>query len=241
MSRRASIGGASGASRPSSRRWARRRRSAGAMMSASSIPVAGSSTGAVGAALADDHRALVRGVQRVGDQHLQRRVLVLDDDDLVQALGEAAHDLGVERDRQAEVQQPDAGVADLLGGLQSDEGQRLERLAVRVARCSDADPGVRRVDGDVVEVVVDAVAAGQVEADLLELALHVERVRRQQPTRRLRARTASRRSPPSARSARSARRAGRRCRCRRRPRRRSSSTSRDRWPATARRRGGRDR
>ena len=79
----------------------------------------------------------------MGDEHLDRRVLVLDDDDLRQPLGEATDDLGVERDRQPQVQQADPGVTDLFGRRQAEERQRLQRLAVGVARGGDADPCVR--------------------------------------------------------------------------------------------------
>ena len=68
---------------------------------------------------------------------------------------------------------------------EAEQAERLAQLVVRVAAGGDADPVVLGRHGDPVEAVGDAVAAGELGAHLLELALHVERVRREQAPARM--------------------------------------------------------
>ena len=130
--------------------------------------------------LADDHGPAGLGVERVLDEPLERRALLLDDDHLGESAGESADEVGIERDRHPQLQQADAGVGDPARRVESEQPQRLEQLVVGVARGDDPDPCVGGPDADPVQLVVDAVAAGDVESHLLELTLHVERVRREQ-------------------------------------------------------------
>ncbi len=131
---------------------------------------------------ADDPRALVPVVERIAYEPLERRVLLLDDDDLGEAVGELAHLRRLERHGHEQLEQADAGAADRVVVGEPEQLERLAHLVVRRAAGSDADPVVLAADRDPVEAVEHAVLAGQLGAHLEELALHVERVRRHQPT-----------------------------------------------------------
>ena len=131
---------------------------------------------------ADDPRALVPVVERIAYEPLERRVLLLDDDDLGEAVGELAHLRRLERHGHEQLEQADAGAADRVVVGEPEQLERLAHLEVRRAAGSDADPVVLAADRDPVEAVEHAVLAGELGAHLEELALHVERVRRHQPT-----------------------------------------------------------
>ena len=87
-------------------------------------------------------------VQGVLDEPLERRVLLLDDDDLVEPAGEAAHQLGIERHGHAQLEEADPGRGDRPLAVQAEPAEGLEQLEVREAGGDEADPGVVRVDGD---------------------------------------------------------------------------------------------
>ena len=78
-----------------------------------------------------------------------------------------------------------AGAAQVVVAAQAEQAERLAQLVVRVAAGGDADPVALGRHRHPVEAVGDAVAAGELGADLLELALHLQRVRRQQPAARV--------------------------------------------------------
>ena len=83
----------------------------------------------------------------------------------------------VERHRHRQPHQADAGAAQRLVVGEAEQAQRLAQLVVGLPAGGDAEPVVGGADGDLVELVEHAVLAGELGADLLELALHVERVR----------------------------------------------------------------
>ena len=134
----------------------------------------------------DDSRTLVPVVERVADEPLERRVLLLDHDDLGEVVGELAHLRRLERDGHQQLEQADAGGAERVVVGESEQLQGLAHLVVRRAAGGDADPVVVAADRDPVEAVEHAVLAGQLGTHLEELALHVERVGRHQPTVRMR-------------------------------------------------------
>jgi hypothetical protein len=128
-----------GESRSASRRTSRER-SASTMASGVHQAVLVEQLGAGLVVLADHAGPLGGVVEHLLDQALQGRVLLLDDDDLVQAAGEAPDHLPVERHGHAQLQQPDPRRGDLGVGAQAEPAQGLARLVVRVAGGDDADP-----------------------------------------------------------------------------------------------------
>ena len=149
------------------------------------MPGAGHERRAALVVATDDPRPLVGVVHRALHEQLERRVLLLDDEHLGEAVGEVADLLLVDGHRHEQVEQADAGAAQVVVVGEAEQAERLAQLVVRVAAGGDADPVALGRHGDAVEVVGDAVAAGQLGADLLELALHLQRVRRQQPAARV--------------------------------------------------------
>ena len=104
--------------------------------------------------LAVDARAHV--VAPVVELFLQRvfddLALLFDDQDLVQAGGELAHGLRLERPDHAALEQPHADAS--AGRLVEPEiEQRLARVEIRLATGDDAEPRARRVDHRVVQPV----------------------------------------------------------------------------------------
>ena len=77
--------------------------------------------------------------------------------------------------------EPDPGRRDLGVVGQSQPAQGLAQLPVGDPRGHDPDPGVRRVDRGVVEVVEGGVLDGQRVPDLVDLPLGVDRLGGQQP------------------------------------------------------------
>ena len=75
------------------------------------------------------------------------------------------------------MEEPDAGRVDFGRRGQTQPPESVERLVVGEPGGDDSDPGVRRVDRDAVEIVVDAVARRQRKANLAELALDLEHPR----------------------------------------------------------------
>ena len=140
----------------------------------------------VGGTLAHDHGMIGAAEERVLHQPLEVLPLLLDDDDLLQALGELADLPTVERHRHAELEQANAGSAQLVVGAEPEEAQRLHRLLIGLAGGDDADPVRWAAYGDRVEVVEHAVLAGELEPDLVELALHLQVVRHEDLTRGMR-------------------------------------------------------
>ena len=102
--------------------------------------------------------------------------LLLDHQDLVEALGEAAHPVGLEGPHHAHLVEPDAD----LGGEGRVDAQVVEGLAhveVALAGGDDAQPRLRRVDHHPVEPVGAAVGQRRVELVVEQaLLLHQRRV-----------------------------------------------------------------
>ena len=100
---------------------------------------------------------------------LQEGPLLLDHDDLVEAAGELPDDGRLEREDQAELQQPDAGpVQPVL--VEPGRGQRLAQREIAGAGGDDADPRGGRA-GDLVDAAAARVLQGEGQADLMERAL----------------------------------------------------------------------
>ncbi len=134
-----------------------------------------------------DHAWMVGAVvERALQQTLERRVLLFDDDHLIEALGELAGLGRIERHGHQQLEQAHAGTAHVVVGDEAEHSQRLSDFVERVTACGDADPVVGGAGDDSVQSVLDAVAPGERPADLLELTFHVDRVRRDQPSVRSR-------------------------------------------------------
>ncbi len=146
---------------------------------------AGDQRAALVVAAADDDRTLVPRVQRALHENLERRVLLLDDEHFPQAASEPAHLVLVERDRHRQQGEAHPGAAERLVVLEAEQVECLAQLVVGLAARGDPDPVVGGADGRPVEPVEHSVLLGQLRPHLLELALDVERVRREQPSARL--------------------------------------------------------
>jgi len=149
-------------------------------------PVTGDEQVALFVASTHDQRVVGAVVERALQETLECRVLLLDHHHLVEALGEVAGLGRIERDRHQQLEQPDASGSKVVVGDEAEHPHGFSNLVERVPGRSDADPVVDRAGDDPVEPVVDAVATGERPPDLLELAFHVDRVRREQTTVRSR-------------------------------------------------------
>ena len=128
--------------------------------------------------------AQTQGVEGPFDEDFEGRVLLLDDDHLGEAVGELANLVVVEGHGHRQPHHPDPAAAQRLVVGEAEQTQRFAQLVIGVPRGGDAQPVVFGADGDLVELVEHAVLAGEHRANLLELALHVQRVRGEQaPTR----------------------------------------------------------
>ena len=119
-------------------------------------------------------------VESVLDERLDVGLLLLHHENLFEAAGEVAGPLGAERDRHVHAHEADAGRGDVGVVGQPEPAQRLPQLPVGDPGGHDADPGVGRVDGGVVETVERGVLDGQRVAHLVDLALGVHRGRSQE-------------------------------------------------------------
>ena len=131
---------------------------------------AGQQDRTVGVALAHHAGRTGGAVERIAQLHLDERALLLDDDDLIEAIGEAPGDLVVERVDHAHLQEPDpVGAEPRL--VEAEQLQCLEHLVVAPARRDDAEPRSRCVVGDPVQTVRRCVQAGEWETGLEDLLL----------------------------------------------------------------------
>ncbi len=105
---------------------------------------------------------------------LDHLALFLDDQDLLQPLGERADCLRLERPHHAALEQANA---DLPAGLlvQSEVFQRLARVEICLAAGDDAEAGVRRIDRGVVELVGAAVGKRRIQLVVEQPRFHFER------------------------------------------------------------------
>ncbi len=130
-------------------------------------------------ALADDARAVRHAVQDVLGEHLEEGPLLLDDQDLLEALGELANDARLHRKEHAHLEDADA-VAPQPLVVQSQLEEGLAHVEVGLARRHDAEPRAGRGHRDAVELVLVRVEARQLEPRVVERPLHVEPVGRDQ-------------------------------------------------------------
>ena len=130
-------------------------------------------------ALAHDARVLGVVVEHVAQEQLDERALLLDDQDLLEAPRELAHDARLHREEHADLQDADA-VARERGVVEAELAQRLAQVVVRLAGGDDAEPGVGGVERDAVEPVGGGEGLGRLQAAVVDLALHLEAEGRQQ-------------------------------------------------------------
>ena len=131
-------------------------------------------------ATAYDQRMMGAVVERRLEELLECRILLLDDQHLVESFGEFAGLSWVERHRHQQLEEPDPGGAEIVVALQPDQAQDLAHLVEGLAARGDAEPVVGGARDHPIEVVVDAVPTRQRPTRLLELTLHLQRVRREE-------------------------------------------------------------
>jgi hypothetical protein len=118
-------------------------------------------------------------VERVAHEHLHEGAFLLDDEDFLEPAREVAHDPRLHREQHAELQDPDAVVAE-RGLVEPQLVQRLAQVVVRLAGRGEAQPGVGGVEGDAVDPVGGGERPGRLEPPVGDLALHLEPIGRQQ-------------------------------------------------------------
>ena len=127
--------------------------------------------------LADDDRLVRTAVEGVLDQPLEGGVLLLDDDNLVQAPGEGSDDRRVEWHGHLHLEHTDTGGGDLCRGRQPQPAKGLERFVVGETTGDEPYPRIRRVDRGPVQAVGQRVAPDQLGAGLPEVLLQPQGVR----------------------------------------------------------------
>ena len=119
-------------------------------------------------------------VEDLLDGRLHERALLLDHDQLVEAVGELADDLGFGRPDHAELQQPDPAAAQ-GSFVQAEHGQRLAHVEVGLAGRDDADPVARRAAHDPVEAVEPGVLQGPGQPHAVQGSFQLRQVGAEQP------------------------------------------------------------
>ena len=115
-------------------------------------------------------------VQRLLDVAFEDAVLLLDHEDLFEALGERPDGLGVEGHRHRHLEQTYARSRNVVLGSQPEPLQCFTNLAIGDAARHDADPGIARIHRGRVEFVHRCVLTSQCVPYLDEVLLHRERV-----------------------------------------------------------------
>jgi hypothetical protein len=128
--------------------------------------------------LADDPRGVRGAVERVLHVELEEGELVLDDEDLLDALGQLADGGGLERPDHADLQDAHAGRAQRVR-VEPEVGERLQEVVVGLAGGHDPEPGAGGVVGDAVQAVLPRVGPRELQPHLEEVALGDEGVRRE--------------------------------------------------------------
>src|SRR5215207_959633 len=123
--------------------------------------------------LAEDARSAGCAVERVLQEGLDERALLLRDQYLVEPAGELAGDLRLERRDHAELQDADAGALE-GAAVEPELAQGVHQVVVGLAGDHDAEPGALRAL-DAVQTVLARVRERQLGAWAEEGALHVER------------------------------------------------------------------
>ncbi len=149
------------------------------------VPIGTEQRRPMGVVLAEDRGPVRRGIQALGDQRLDERLLLLDHHQGVDPASEGPDRLGVERDRHLHTEQPNTGSGDVVVAGEPEPSQCFTQLSIRDARRCDADPRVGRIDRGGVQIVLRCVADRQWVADVVDLLLELDGVRRQQSAARL--------------------------------------------------------
>src|SRR5581483_7163862 len=102
----------------------------------------------------DDPRAHVLApvVQLLLQLILHDLALLFDDEDLLEARGELAHALGLERPRHRHLEKTNSDIA-RFPLVDAQFFERLAHVEIRLARCDDSEARIRRIDNRVVELV----------------------------------------------------------------------------------------
>ena len=130
-------------------------------------------------ALAHDAGPVRHGVERVLGEHLDEGPLLLDDENLLEALGELAHHPRLHGKEHPHLENADAVTAQLLV-VETELDEGLPDVVVGLARGHDAEPGVRGGHDDAIELVLVGVELGQLEPRVVQGPLHVQAIGRDQ-------------------------------------------------------------
>ena len=126
--------------------------------------------------LADDARGALAGfpgVELFFDLVFDQLALFLDDEDLFEAFGKAPGALRLERPGHRDLVDPQADVA-CDGLIDAEVGQRLHRVAERLAGRDDAQARARRIPDDAIELVGTHVGEGGVHLVVEEACFLLE-------------------------------------------------------------------
>src|SRR5262249_22885839 len=134
---------------------------------------------AVGVPLAGDAGAARQVVERAPELRLDEVSLLLDDDDLVQPLGELSDDLRIQGIDHADLQEPDTELSQ-LHVAQSQVVKRLRDVGIGLAGGHDAEAVAATALDDGVQQVGAGVREGGRESLLVQVALQVDGARREE-------------------------------------------------------------
>ena len=129
--------------------------------------------------LADHEGPLALVVERLADEGLHERPLLLDDEQFLEPARELPHDLRLHRPEQPDLQQADA-VAPQPFVVQAELAQGLAHVVVGLAGGRDAEPRPRRRHRDLVERVRGRERLRGLDPPVVQLALQLEAEGRQQ-------------------------------------------------------------
>ena len=118
-------------------------------------------------------------VEDVPDEEFDEGPLLVQDQDLVEPSGEAAHDLGLERPHHAQAQQPDPEMAQSLI-VEAEIAEGLAHLLERAARGHDPQAGRPGGPADLVEAVGCGIGGRRFQAPVGDVLLLLQAQRRHQ-------------------------------------------------------------
>ena len=113
-------------------------------------------------------------VEQLLELALDQRALLLDHDDLLEAGGEGAHGLGLERPDEAELQDPEPEPLRLVP-IDAEVGERLAQIEIGLAGRDDAEARRRAVEHQAVEAVAAREGARRLELEAVQALLLGER------------------------------------------------------------------